>query len=233
MEQSRLQVFADRFRELRGEKTQGEFAEFLGISRPTVGFYENGTRLPDVLVLRQIAEKCQVSADWLIGMSNTKSFNGQLTQVCQYTGLSEKSIDRLHYLATLNEYPKPYLKLIEKLLGPPILHFRDYAYRTALLEVQAKRSTPQTPKAQEDIAHYYKERNQRLLEDACKEMGGEAWKSEITVWDASKVNRDRAERAIRSAASETIGEYIEEVGALIAEMMREQQENPHDTDAEM
>lgn len=45
MEQKRMPIFAERFAQLRGEMTQGEFAEFLGISRPTVGFYENGTRL--------------------------------------------------------------------------------------------------------------------------------------------------------------------------------------------
>ena len=70
LEQGRLPKFAERFAELRGERTQGEFAEFLGISRPTVGFYENGTRIPDALVLRQIAEKCQVSADWLLGLTD-------------------------------------------------------------------------------------------------------------------------------------------------------------------
>lgn len=58
MEQKRMPIFAERFAQLRGEMTQAEFAEFLGISRPTVGFYENGVRLPDALLLCQIAEKC-------------------------------------------------------------------------------------------------------------------------------------------------------------------------------
>lgn len=73
MEQRRFPVFAERFSKLREEMTQDEFAKYLGISRPTVGFYENGTRLPDALVLRQITEKCNVSADWLLGISDFKS----------------------------------------------------------------------------------------------------------------------------------------------------------------
>ncbi len=72
MEEQRLPVFAKRFQFLRRSRqlSQDEFAKFLGISRPTVGFYENGTRLPDALILQQIAEKCCVSSDWLIGLSN-------------------------------------------------------------------------------------------------------------------------------------------------------------------
>lgn len=68
VEQSKEQlVFAQRFRELRGSRTQAEFADFLGLSRPTVGLYESGKRVPDATVLKRIAEKCGVSADYLAG----------------------------------------------------------------------------------------------------------------------------------------------------------------------
>lgn len=66
----RLPIFTERFRELQGEQSNTEFAEFLGISRQTVGFYCNGDRVPDAVTLIKIAEKCGVSADWLLGMSN-------------------------------------------------------------------------------------------------------------------------------------------------------------------
>lgn len=70
MEANRFPDFSKRFRELRGDKTQAEFAEMIGVSRPTVGYYENGTRLPDAITLRQIAERCKVSSDWLLGLSD-------------------------------------------------------------------------------------------------------------------------------------------------------------------
>ncbi len=89
MEQQRFPVFAQRFSQLRGERTQGEFADFLGISRPTVGFYENGSRIPDAVVLRQIGEKCGVSTDWLLGMTDTASNDPSIQAVCACTGLSE------------------------------------------------------------------------------------------------------------------------------------------------
>ena len=94
MEQ-RFPAFTERFTQLRGDMTQAEFAEFLGMSRPTIGFYESGTRIPDALGVRTIAEKCHVSADWLLGLSDVKSPDGDLQQVCRYTGLSEQAAKKV------------------------------------------------------------------------------------------------------------------------------------------
>ena len=91
----KMPVFADRFLELRGKRTQEEFAKFLGISRPTVGFYESGQRLPDALVLRQIAEKCNVSTDWLLGLSNSKDLCGSANSVCNYIGLGMDAVQAI------------------------------------------------------------------------------------------------------------------------------------------
>ena len=88
----KMPIFADRFLELRGKRTQEEFAKFLGISRPTVGFYESGQRLPDALVLRQIAGKCNVSADYLLGLTDEKTPNQDIQAICKKTGLCETSI---------------------------------------------------------------------------------------------------------------------------------------------
>lgn len=64
--------FKDRFFELRGDRSQADFAKYLGLSRATVGFYENGSRLPDALILKMIAQKCEVSSDYLLGLSDSK-----------------------------------------------------------------------------------------------------------------------------------------------------------------
>lgn len=69
-----MKIFAQRFKELRKKKqmSQADFAEFIGISRPTVGFYEHGDRLPDAKVIKRICEKCAVSSDYLLGMDAMK-----------------------------------------------------------------------------------------------------------------------------------------------------------------
>ena len=80
----------------RQERTQAEFAQFLGISRATVGFYENGERIPDALVLRQIAERCGVATDYLVGLSDMKTTDRDLRAINNITGLSEEALSLIH-----------------------------------------------------------------------------------------------------------------------------------------
>ena len=95
MATSRLPIFQERFKALRGDMTQGQFAKKLGISRPTVGLYESGARIPDAEVLRDIAERCNVSTDWLLGLSDTASPDITVQMVCRETGLSEIALSAL------------------------------------------------------------------------------------------------------------------------------------------
>lgn len=75
-----------------------EFAEKLGLSRQTVGFYLNGDRIPDALTLRLICERCSVSADWLLGLSLEPNPDRSIQGACSYTGLSGRSLMQLHDL---------------------------------------------------------------------------------------------------------------------------------------
>ena len=92
---SRFPVFTERFRELQGDQSNTQFAEFLGLSRQTVGFYCNGDRIPDAIGLCDIAERCGVSADWLLGRTDIKTANSDTISVCAFTGLSEKAVNVL------------------------------------------------------------------------------------------------------------------------------------------
>lgn len=102
----RLPIFTERFRKLQGERSNTEFADFLGISRQTVGFYCNGDRVPDALTLVKIAQTCGVSADWLLGLSEVKTFDIDLQKVCRFTKLSEEAVKFLKYIADNPEEPK-------------------------------------------------------------------------------------------------------------------------------
>lgn len=64
----RLPEFRDAFLELKGDRTIREFAKFLQIAPATVGFYAAGERVPNALGIKNIAERCGVSADWLLGL---------------------------------------------------------------------------------------------------------------------------------------------------------------------
>ena len=91
----RFPEFRASFLSLMGDMTIQEFAEKLGMSRATVGFYAAGQRIPDALGIKTIAEKCNVSADWLLGLSKNKTINPDMRDICEGTGLSEKAINNL------------------------------------------------------------------------------------------------------------------------------------------
>lgn len=109
MEQ-RFPAFTERFTQLRGDMTQAAFAEFLGMSRPTVGFYESGSRIPDALGVKAIAEKCHVSADWLLGLSDVRSTDGDMQQACNYTGLTERAVKQLSHSLHPDRYDQLFLE---------------------------------------------------------------------------------------------------------------------------
>lgn len=75
---SKENIFGRRLKKLRNlimKKTQKEFAEFIGIPQPTLSAYESGRNKPTVDVVINIANKCNVSIDWLCGNDNVASIN--------------------------------------------------------------------------------------------------------------------------------------------------------------
>ncbi len=157
----RLPIFEQRFYELQGEMTQGEFAVFLGISRPTVGFYENGDRIPDALTLRQIAEKCNVPVDWLLGLTDNKSKGN--VDIGTTLGLSDTAIEqiRTYYEAYSNS---PFnMAFLNEFLG-------NNRFKELLLECSDVFTTYANLKALEDQAYLQRKANKKVEQER-KEFG--------------------------------------------------------------
>ena len=80
------EIFAKRFVELRKDlgMNQSTYADYLGLSRAHVSFYEKadkeGGRLPDLVNLRKICRKLHVTADYLLGLSDEKSIGKYMSQ---------------------------------------------------------------------------------------------------------------------------------------------------------
>lgn len=90
-------IFGKRLFEIRKEhgETQQELADDLGITRQSLSFYEQGERTANIDFIRKVAEHYNVSADYLLGLSEIKSNNADLISVCQYTGLNEEAVSML------------------------------------------------------------------------------------------------------------------------------------------
>lgn len=70
-------IFAQRLSELRNNKgfTQQTASDGIGISRARLNNYEQGIREPDIDTLRSIADYYQVSADYLLGITDSPNEN--------------------------------------------------------------------------------------------------------------------------------------------------------------
>ena len=68
-------LLSTRIKELRTSMglTQKEFAELINVSTVSVSSYETEAKTPSLDMVLNIAQKCNVSLDWLCGFSETKS----------------------------------------------------------------------------------------------------------------------------------------------------------------
>ena len=76
------------------KKTQKEFSELLGIPQPTLSAYESGRNKPTIDVVINIAEKCNVSIDWLCGrdsVSHLDTIGDLLSVFCDLYDCTEFS----------------------------------------------------------------------------------------------------------------------------------------------
>ena len=89
--------FAKRLRTLIEEsrKSHAEIGQYFGVSRQGVGKWVNGETTPDVETIVNIAEYFRVSTDYLLGKTEIKSSDTTIQAVCEYTGLSEKAINKI------------------------------------------------------------------------------------------------------------------------------------------
>lgn len=84
-------LFPSRLRELRKEKgvSQDQLSKELGVSKSTIGLYETGDTLPDAKTLRDLAVYFDVSADWLLGLTDIKDPDVDISSALQRLGLTD------------------------------------------------------------------------------------------------------------------------------------------------
>lgn len=98
MEQTK-DIFGKRLfelRESRGESQQ-ELADSMGITRQSLSRYELGERTANIDLLKKIAEHYDVSADYLLGLTNNATTDANVQSVCKYTGLTDEAVRKIVY----------------------------------------------------------------------------------------------------------------------------------------
>ena len=125
-----VEVFGKRLKELRKAKsyTIEQFTDMVGISKSTLGYYENDKRMPDIEILARIADTLNVNADYLIGRTNTTAQKGKMKTVCEFTGLSDNAAEYLAQLVKDKDYEK--LSIINHLFQELCEDYDFYSYET-------------------------------------------------------------------------------------------------------
>ena len=125
-----VEVFGKRLKELRKANgyTIEQFADMVGISKSTLGYYENDKRMPDIEILTRIADTLNVNADYLIGRTNTTAQKGKMKTVCEFTGLSDSAAEFLAQLVKDKDYAK--LSIINHLFDELTEDYDFYSYET-------------------------------------------------------------------------------------------------------
>ena len=125
-----VEVFGKRLKELRKANgyTIEQFAAMVGISKSTLGYYENDKRMPDIEILARIADTLNVNADYLIGRTNTTAQKGRQKTVCEFTGLSDRAAEYLSEIVEKKDYAK--LSIINHLFDELTEDYDFYSYET-------------------------------------------------------------------------------------------------------
>ena len=100
----------------------------VGISKSTLGYYENDKRMPDIEILARIADTLNVNADYLIGRTNTTAQKGRQKTVCEFTGLSDRAAEYLSEIVEKKDYAK--LSIINHLFDELTEDYDFFSYET-------------------------------------------------------------------------------------------------------
>lgn len=115
------EIFSKRLKELRNDMnlTQKQFAEKVGTTSVTISAYENNAKKPSLEIVKDIAEKCNVSLDWLCGLSDKKNTDDEMTTYADYLKLIIKIVNEKIEIAKVSTK----LEIPNNITGDTVHHY--------------------------------------------------------------------------------------------------------------
>lgn len=124
-------LFSEKFDKNGNPISQKALADYLGVSRQSVGYYMQGQSEPSFDILVKIAQFFDVTTDYLLTETPLKSPNPSLSAAASYTGLSEEACFTLHSLTDEG------IQKVDKIIrgGKEMVKaIMDYSYRPRSLK---------------------------------------------------------------------------------------------------
>lgn len=88
--------FEELYEELFFRYSPTELSKMLHVSRSTLNEWKNGKGFPDIGTLVEISNLLHVSVDYLLGLTEFNSLDGNMQSASQYTRLTEETIKALN-----------------------------------------------------------------------------------------------------------------------------------------
>lgn len=97
-------LFCDRFNMLIKGKSQLELSKAMNLSQPVISkLKKHSGQTPSADTIARIAHYFNVSADWLLGLTDIKSTDKTTKELCDTLGLSEEAIKTIQEKAEIKD----------------------------------------------------------------------------------------------------------------------------------
>lgn len=98
--------FAYRLSELvNGRYTLDDIAEKTGLQKSSLSSYATGKTVPGIIALSKLADYFKVSADYLLGLTDTKTIVPTPKSACEYTRLSDEAAKKIRDDSLNKDHP--------------------------------------------------------------------------------------------------------------------------------
>lgn len=113
-----LKSIGKRIKEVRENRKmkQEELAEQLFCKREVISYYENGNRDIKTDTLIRLSEVLGVSTDYLLGLSKAETKDVEISSICDYTGLSEKSVEKIASWNSADDYRRFWAEYLSRII---------------------------------------------------------------------------------------------------------------------
>lgn len=88
-----MSTFAQRLRQLRGERSQREMAMLLNVEQASYAYYELGKRQPKLDDFARMCRVLKVSADWMLGLPSENTPTPPAAKVAVLQALTSRLAD--------------------------------------------------------------------------------------------------------------------------------------------
>lgn len=142
--------------------SQAEAAKAIGVTKSSLSLYENGDNVPDARTIRKMAEVYGVSADYLLGLSEEPTNSKDVQAICEYTGLTARTISALHDMKDDTGFVRYFFEaMITRPVGYngpfiyPLEEAREYVFRSAIASHNIVEDTADIALGKRDDTDYF------------------------------------------------------------------------------